>query len=427
MKNVTVVIPVYNDWETLSVCIESLKKYLESRNKVLLVNDMGDEWEQLESNILNTIEGYNNFLYYKNDFNMGFVKSCNRAVLELDKNNNDILLLNSDTEVTENFLQEMQKILYSDEKIGVVCPRSNRATFLSIPANSNGMNVSAEESFKIYSIIKKFLPKMEEIWTGVGFAFLLKRELITANGLFDEAFGRGYNEENDFCMRIRKAGYKIMKANYSFVFHMEGISFQSGKEELELRNSSLLLRRYPYYWNGAKEFEDQIDVIDYFADLLTNIIYEKKRILICVWQKCSQIELNEIINYCEEKIDNEKYEYVIVMTKKKCFKIKQTFHIVYSLNQKGIDEEIFMNRHSPIIRNIENIHEIDVDKDIKKLMRLSNDTVTELRKRWKNYLNLEEQTVTTDRLKQRIKTIKRYLYAHHIWMFILLRKIRKYL
>ena len=45
MNRVTVVIPVYKDWNTLAKCIESLKRYLDAKNEVILVNDMGAEWE----------------------------------------------------------------------------------------------------------------------------------------------------------------------------------------------------------------------------------------------------------------------------------------------------------------------------------------------------------------------------------------------
>ena len=112
-KKVTIVIPVYKDWSTLKLCISSLKSCVSDRNKVLLINDMGPDWEKIENNILSEIEGYENFQYFRNDKNLGFVKTCNRAVFELDHSENDILLLNSDTEVTPGFLEEMQSVLYA--------------------------------------------------------------------------------------------------------------------------------------------------------------------------------------------------------------------------------------------------------------------------------------------------------------------------
>src|SRR3989344_5765765 len=112
---VTVVVPVYSDWQSLGVCIESLKKHLDKKHKALLVNDCGPEADKLERNIRKAINSQPNFEYHRNPGNLGFVKTCNRAVFELDKSDNDVLLLNSDTEVTEGFLDEMLGVLYLND------------------------------------------------------------------------------------------------------------------------------------------------------------------------------------------------------------------------------------------------------------------------------------------------------------------------
>ena len=94
--NTTIIVPVYGDWPSLKDCIESLKQYVDGRNKVILVNDCSPDVEIIEKNIKRAINGHKNFRYYRNKKNLGFVRSCNNAVLKLDKTNNDIMLLNSD-------------------------------------------------------------------------------------------------------------------------------------------------------------------------------------------------------------------------------------------------------------------------------------------------------------------------------------------
>lgn len=285
-KKVTIVIPVYKDWSTLKLCISSLKSCVSDRNKVLLINDMGPDWENIENNILSEIESYENFQYFRNDKNLGFVKTCNRAVFELDHSENDILLLNSDTEVTPGFLEEMQSVLYAAEKHGVVCPRSNNATLLTIPVkNELNRNITASESYSVYLQIKDSLPKQQVMPTGVGFAFLIKRELIKQYGLFDEIYSPGYNEENDFCMRINQYGFNVLMANRAYVFHHESRSFGEKKHKLDEEHARILSKRYPYYWNRVDlYFSAQMSVVDYYADLLSDEIYPKKRILISLYE-----------------------------------------------------------------------------------------------------------------------------------------------
>ena len=44
--------------------------------------------------------------------------------------------------------------------------------------------------------------------TGVGFCLYIRRQLIESVGAFDPVFGLGYGEENDFCMRATRAGFR---------------------------------------------------------------------------------------------------------------------------------------------------------------------------------------------------------------------------
>lgn len=286
MKNITIVVPVYKDWSTLKLCIESLKKYVGKEHQVFFMNDCGPDWKDLEEKIQTAIRGLDHFHYFKNDENLGFVKTCNRAALELDQSGNDVLLLNSDTMVTEGFLEEMSRILHLAEKHGIVCPRSNNATLLTVPVKNNlGRLLEPEESYRVYQQVRDSLPEYTPIPTGVGFAMLIKRRLLDEFGLFDEIYGKGYNEENDFCMRVNQYGYNVVMANRAYVFHYEGKSFGSTKAELDARNGAILRERYPYYPIIVDQyFNRDMDPVDYYADLLAEGVYKKKRVLISLYE-----------------------------------------------------------------------------------------------------------------------------------------------
>uniref|UniRef100_N2ARY2 Glycosyltransferase 2-like domain-containing protein n=1 Tax=Eubacterium plexicaudatum ASF492 TaxID=1235802 RepID=N2ARY2_9FIRM len=286
MKNATIIVPVYKDWDSLKICINSLKKNVDARHKVLFVNDKGPAWHDMEGKIKKSIAGCPNFSYFVNKQNMGFVKTCNRAVYELDQTGNDILLLNSDTQVTDGFLEEMLEVLYACEKHGVVCPRSNQATILTIPVKNNiGRALEAEASYSVFRQVSPLLPRFSVIPTGVGFAILIKRELVERFGLFDEAYSPGYNEENDFCMRINQYGYSAVMANRAYVYHFESKSFGAGKYEIDSRNHKMLIEKYPYY-DAAVDgyFKHSMHPAEYFADLAADHVYEKPRILFSLYE-----------------------------------------------------------------------------------------------------------------------------------------------
>lgn len=245
-KRTTVVVPVYGDWPSLRMCIKSLKKYLPEQHNVLFVNDCGPEADFLEKKILKSIKN-SDFRYERNDKNLGFVKTCNRAVFELDTTNNDILLLNSDTRVTKDFHKHMQGVMYSDKKIGAVTARSNNATVWSVPMNSRLANHRLL-SYLFYRLIRHKLPEKYITPTIHGFCVLIRRVVINRYGLFDEIYGKGYGEENDFSMRIMRNGWMCAVANMAYVFHYESRSFGSEEKQKQISiNAKILLERYPEY------------------------------------------------------------------------------------------------------------------------------------------------------------------------------------
>ena len=125
---IDVIIPVYNGYEETRECIESL---LKSKNKVkhhfIFINDKSPNEHILE--LLNSIDDERVTLL-DNENNLGFVKTVNRG-MRLSKN--DVILLNSDTVVTENWIDKMYNAAYSNGKFGTVTALTNNGTIASVP------------------------------------------------------------------------------------------------------------------------------------------------------------------------------------------------------------------------------------------------------------------------------------------------------
>ncbi len=346
-KNVTVIIPIYKDWATLEKCLSSLKKYLNKKHSVILINDNSSEADDLEIKIKNAIKTFDNFKYFRNKKNLGFVKTCNRGVFEIDKTENDILLLNSDTEVTEGFLDEMTSVLYLSEKHGVVCPRSNNATILSVPFRYDGERMDIiNESLGFHEKLKKLLPQFSIIPTGVGFCMLIRRNLVVNFGLFDKIYGKGYNEENDFCCRINKFGYSIAMANHAFVYHIEGKSFTSAEKKiLNEKNELILQGRYPEYLNAVRKYLiDGINPVDYFSEIVCGV-YSKKRILFNLYNLpsthngTSEYSLSLLNSFV--RLFGDKYEITILSNEQGVLfhgLLKKYDRVVYNENIKKIEK-----------------------------------------------------------------------------------------
>jgi GT2 family glycosyltransferase len=270
---VTVVVPVYGDLPSLTACVESLKANIDqSRHHVLLMNDSGPDADEIETALLALIAGQPGFSYERNLRNLGFVGNCNRAALEIDQTDNDILLLNSDTMTTPGFLEELSGVLHASPEHGAVCARSNNATIASLPFKLRDPAVgrSIERTAQAHEQLKDSLPRFSISPVAMGFCILMRRELIREHGLFDEVFAPGYGEENDFCLRIGQAGFSSVIAHRALVFHVGARSFVGARREaLRSSHEKILVTRYPFYPAAVQRYlHQERDPVDVFADAM---------------------------------------------------------------------------------------------------------------------------------------------------------------
>lgn len=245
MKKCDIIIPVYNAYDYIKKCIETVIKNTDLKNnRLILINDKSPD-ERI-SKLLKSYEK-DNILVYENEKNLGFVGTVNKG---MKLSNNDVLLLNSDTEVPENWLENIKKCAYSKEMVATVTPLSNNATLTSVPKALQRNELPTDMSFEEYAKLVNEIAYNEhiEIPTGHGFCMYIRREAIDAVGYFDEeGFGKGYGEENDFCYRCLEYGFRNIICDNTIIFHNESKSFSESKEKLLKQGQELLRKRYHFY------------------------------------------------------------------------------------------------------------------------------------------------------------------------------------
>jgi GT2 family glycosyltransferase/glycosyltransferase involved in cell wall biosynthesis len=182
----------------------------------------------------------------RNEVNLGFTGTANRG-MQLSAAN--VVLLNSDTIVTRGWLDALLHCAATDPTIGTITPFSNNAEICSFPrfCEDNPWPLARDAEPERAAIAAAAVPTYPDIPTGVGFCLFLRRAMLDAVGIFDTAFGLGYGEENDLCVRAARAGWRNVLADNAFVVHTGGRSFVGQKAELGPRNTALLLERHPHY------------------------------------------------------------------------------------------------------------------------------------------------------------------------------------
>ena len=244
-KPVDIIIPIYNAYEDLKICLKSIYSNTDlEQNRLILINDNSPDARIKE--LLDKQIG-KNIIVIHNETNKGFSANINIGMSQSEEN--DVLLLNSDTVVTANWIDKIVTCAYSDRSIGTVTPLSNNATLCSVPVfceeNKLPDNLSVDKMAEI--VERCSMRKYPQITVAHGFCMFVKREVIDAVGNFDAAtFGRGYGEENDFCNRAGQAGYKHVMCDDTYILHTGTKSFVSAEKAAYIEEHDRILRkRYP--------------------------------------------------------------------------------------------------------------------------------------------------------------------------------------
>lgn len=252
----SILIPAYGAAPALRNCLLSLARFAPPECSICVLDDATPD-ESIRETCAEVVDSLPQLRYERSEVNRGFVGICNWGCKNFREPGSDVLLLNSDTEATAGFLEEMLAVLHLHEKHGVVSPRSNNATIFSVP-------------YAPWNQLRHMLPRYQIMPTAVGFCMLIRAEILDRFPLFDECYSPGYNEENDFICRINRYGYSALAANWAYVFHHESSSFGSRRAKLEEAHRQILLFRYPEYERKVADYERfHKDPVERFAALLT--------------------------------------------------------------------------------------------------------------------------------------------------------------
>lgn len=304
MKKCDVIIPVYNAYDAVNECIKTVINNTDLKeNRLILIDDKSTDERIIP--LLNNFKKDNkdkDIVILVNEKNLGFVGTVNKGMKYSD---NDVLLLNSDTEVPKNWLKNMKKCAYSGEKIATVTALSNNATLASVPKGLERNEIPKNINFEEYaSIVEKCsYCDYPELPTAHGFCMYIRREVLNIVGYFDEeTFGKGYGEENDFSFRCLNYGYRNLLCDNVIVYHKESQSFNEKREKLCQEHEKILNQRYPIYESKLKEWCQKFP-IKYIGN---NILYStnlssKKNILILIhdWETSTggtTLHVKDILN-----------------------------------------------------------------------------------------------------------------------------------
>jgi GT2 family glycosyltransferase len=255
IRSVTVIVPIYNAYEAVSDCLHSLARTLSSEVQVLMIDDCSTD-EDIPK-LLDWFNKKHGFIHVINTRNLGYTKTVNKAIAL--SNENDVVLLNSDTVTTHRWLDSLKYVAYSGIKVATVTALSDNSGAFSVPNigkfNEIKTGLNYEEHARL--ITQNTSGKHMPVPTGNGFCFYIRRDFLNEFGLFDEKkYPIGYGEENDLCMRAFRAGWSNLICDKSFVYHKRSQSFKDDKIKLMEDGAKQLRSDYPEYKKLTARFND---------------------------------------------------------------------------------------------------------------------------------------------------------------------------
>jgi len=218
---VAIIIVTYNsDLKLLRGCLNSLKKVTDYKNYKVIISDNGS------TNGSNKMikKDYKWVDLIENNANLYFAGGNNVAIkYTLKKYDPDYyFILNDDIKIIQkDWLSKIVKTAESDSKIGLVGTNP-------IYPDGISQNVGGYIKGPLITLDKKAEGLRE--FDHITALFLASRKVIKKVGLFDEIFIPYLLEETDYCLRTKRAGFKVISRADVKIIHYKGATINRDAE-----------------------------------------------------------------------------------------------------------------------------------------------------------------------------------------------------
>lgn len=246
MKEVSIVILNWNGKQHLEHFLPDLLRFTSRKGAEIVVADNGSVDDSLEF-LRKEYPGIRSIEFERNH---GFSGGYNRAIEQLDSRY--VVLLNSDIEVTEGWLEPMLELMEKDLTVGACSPKIldfKNKSYFEYAGAAGGFIDRFGYPFcrgRIFDQLEKDQGQYDQavdLFWGSGACLMVRTDLYRETGGLDEQFF-AHMEEIDLCWRLQRLGHRIRFIPSSRVYHVGGATLQRGnpfKTYLNFRNNLLLL------------------------------------------------------------------------------------------------------------------------------------------------------------------------------------------
>ncbi|PKM50472.1 MAG: hypothetical protein CVV02_11060 [Firmicutes bacterium HGW-Firmicutes-7] len=234
--NYSFILLCYNQWkltlQAMKTLIKSLDQLIISEGVEIILVDNGSI-ELMDEEVSSVLKErkYKGFYigYYRLDENMGYPVGINYGISKAS--GNVLIVLNNDLIFTQGWLNPLLNILKEKQDIGVAVP------YLSNASGLQHIGYYESDLDRIHQFSEAFMKshQRETLETNrvIGACMVVRRDVIDQVGGNDFWFSPGHYDDDDWCIRIRIAGYRLVVMGNSFVYHIGSASFGASKWDVK--------------------------------------------------------------------------------------------------------------------------------------------------------------------------------------------------
>ncbi len=227
-ESVSIIVCVHNALPDVHRCLHSVLTSTLPAFELILIDDGSDEETR---QFLRAFALKHDAILIRNQSAQGYTLAANKGLARAKMP--WMVLLNSDTVVSVGWLDAMVAAAVQHQRIGLVGPVSNTASWQSVPfvevdgdwaQNPLPPGIQTSDMADLVALASRRqaidLPFLN------GFCLMIRRAVLDELGPFDDkAFAAGFGEENDYCIRARQAGWRLVVADDAYVYHAQSRSY----------------------------------------------------------------------------------------------------------------------------------------------------------------------------------------------------------
>lgn len=252
-ERIDIILCVHNALEDVQRCLDSVRAALLPSHRILVVDDGSEETtaDYLKQFAERSAE---RIVLIRNAEALGYTRAANQGLKHAQAP--FVILLNSDTLVPSGWALKLLQVATLLPETGMVGPMSNAASWQSLPrihdpktgrlaVNELPPGKDLEAMNRLCETYSDY-PRFPRVPLVNGFCFGIWRRVLEKIGYLDEeAFPRGYGEEDDLAMRALNAGFTHAVATHCYVYHAKSKSFgNKDRDALAAAGGKVLRQRY---------------------------------------------------------------------------------------------------------------------------------------------------------------------------------------